>query len=86
MSKDIIVKGDDSQLALTHSKKLLSITSKVLSNDLVQTESWTQNLWQWTDDNQIDDYIFIKSDHYAETFSDHFNGLNLPEGGFHKRL
>lgn len=64
MSKEIIVKAKNSQLALNQTKKLLSVTTKVLSNDLALDESWIHRLWAWADINLVDDRKLISGQDY----------------------
>lgn len=55
MSNEIVAKHDNSQLVLNQSKNLLSITTKVIINGLVD-DSWVQRLWAWADGYNKDNY------------------------------
>ena len=80
MSTEIVVRRDNSQLVLNKSKQLLSITTKILSNNLVVDESWMQRLWAWADANEIDDYKFITGSRAKEMLE----GSNVQKSGLER--
>ena len=60
MKKNQLTTTRSTDIILGRSKSLLKITKKILSNtssNALVDESWMENLWEWADENEIDEEI-----------------------------
>ncbi len=57
MTNNLPIIKKNNKVALQKSKSLMTITSKILSND-----NWMQNLWKWADENYVLDYCWYIND------------------------
>ena len=58
----LIIKNDSPYMELFKSKTLISYTQKILDNpiDTLLDDSWITRIFDWADENKIDDLYFIK--------------------------
>jgi len=71
--KNLPTTKKDSALVLKRAQNLLSITDKILAEkstkELVDND-WMKKLWEWADENNIPNYIWVK-----DMLSEYYNGI-----------
>lgn len=87
MNKNLTIK-QNTDLVLKKSKSTLNITSRILSAKsslIAQDNNWMERLWNWADNNNISDLIWVDNyDHYKGLSRDKYELLECTELNLYK--
>lgn len=70
MDKKVVTTNKNAKVALSKSKNLLNLTSKILEK---KDDEWMEKLWWWADINNIPDYEWVNDTDFNE--GGYYNGI-----------